>query len=215
MEYGSMVHALEEIHRLLKPRGYLLDIHPVAEHSSIEIHRNGKFDLVGHLEVHQWCVDFEEADNALIEIVQRGIFTIEQKGIFDALTYYDSAAEMGTALKESIHKFVREGEPIDEEVSQVETLARQAEEVLGAASKGAKLVLREKDQISRLKPAEVRRRRIGKSRQDGKSRQNHWPPLWKSPSLVNASETTATSSHGMARRAPRLRRAIRRRSAKN
>ena len=148
-----MVHALEEIHRLLKTNGFLIDIHPVAEHSSIQIHRNGNIELVGHLEVHQWCVDFQEADNALAEIIQRGIFTVEQKGMFDTLTYYDSAAEMGTALKESIHKFVREGEPVDEEVSQVETLALQAEELLRAAGNGAKLVLRERDQISRLKPA--------------------------------------------------------------
>jgi hypothetical protein len=153
MEYGSMVHALEKIHRLLKPNGFLIDIHPVAEPSSIEIRRNGKFDLVGHMEVHQWCVDFEQADNALAEIVQRGMFTVEHRGTFDTLTYYDSAAEMGTALKESIHKFVREGEPIDKEMRHVETLAAQAEELLRAAGSGADLVLREKDHISRLKTA--------------------------------------------------------------
>jgi hypothetical protein len=68
------------------------------------------------------------------------------------LTYYDSAAEMGTALKESIYKYVREGEPVDEEVSQVETLALRAEEALQDRGSGAKLVLREKDHISRLKP---------------------------------------------------------------
>ena len=147
-----MVHALEEIHRLLKPDGFLIDIHPVAEHSSIEIHQNGKINPVGHLEVDQWCVDFREADKALTEIVQRGMFTVEQKSIFDALTYYDSAAEMSTALKESIHKFVREGEPIDEEVSQVETLALQAEKLLRATGNGAKLVLREREHISRMKP---------------------------------------------------------------
>ena len=148
-----MVHALEEIHRLLKTNGFLIDIHPVAEHSSIQIHRNGNIELVGHLEVHQWCVDFQEADNALAEIIQRGIFTVEQKGMFDTLTYYDSAAEMGTALQESIHKFVREGEPVDEEVSQVETMTLQAEELLRTAGNRAKLVLREREHISRLKPA--------------------------------------------------------------
>lgn len=147
-----MVHALEEIHRLLKPNGFLIDIHPVAEHSSVEIHRNGKIGPVGNLEVRQWCIDFEQADNALTEIVQCGMFTVEQEGTFDTLTHYDSAAEMGTALKESIHKFVREGEPVDEEVSQVEMLALQAEELLRATGGGAKLVLREKDHISRLKP---------------------------------------------------------------
>ena len=147
-----MVHALEEIHRLLKPDGFLIDIHPVAEHSSIEIHQNGKINPVGHLEVDQWCVDFREADKALTEIVQRGMFTVEQKSIFDALTYYDSAEEMGAALKESIHKFVREGEPIDEEVSQVEMLAARADEFLRAVDNGAELILREREHISRLKP---------------------------------------------------------------
>lgn len=147
-----MVHALEEIHRLLKPNGFLIDIHPVAEHSSIEIHRNGKIDLAGHLKVHQWCIDFQEADKALTEILQRGVFTVEQKGMFDTLTYYDSAEEIGADLKESIQKYVRKGEPIDEEVLHVETLALQSEEALRAAGGGAELVLREKDHISRLKP---------------------------------------------------------------
>jgi len=52
MEYGSLVYVLDEIHHLLKPSGFLIDIHPVAEHSSIEIRQNGKFDLVGQLEDH-------------------------------------------------------------------------------------------------------------------------------------------------------------------
>ncbi|HEY5728693.1 MAG TPA: hypothetical protein VIS72_01485 [Anaerolineales bacterium] len=147
-----MVHALEEIHRLLKPNGFLIDIHPVAEHSTIEIHQNGKINLVGDLKVHQWCIDFAEADKALVEITRRGTFTVEQKGNFDTLTYYDSATEMNTALKESIHKYVREGEPVDEEVSHVEKLAAQADGLLQTAGGEAKLVLREKDQISRLKP---------------------------------------------------------------
>lgn len=147
-----MVHALEKIHRLLKPNGFLIDIHPVVEHSSVEIHQNENINLVGQLEVSQWCVDFQEADKALEEIIKRGIFMVEQKGMFETLTYYDSATEMGTALKQSIHKYVREGEPVDEEISHVEVLAAQAEELLQAAGGKAMLVLREPDHISRLKP---------------------------------------------------------------
>jgi len=152
MEYGSMVHALEEIHRLLRPNGFLIDIHPVAEHSSVEIHQNENIDLVGQLEVSQWCVDFQEADKALDEIIQRGIFTVEQKGMFETLTYYESATEMGTALKQSIHKYVRESEPVEEEISLVDVLAVQADKLLQAAGGKAMLVLREPDHISRLKP---------------------------------------------------------------
>lgn len=148
-----MVHALEETHRLLKPNGYLLDIHPVAEHSSIEIHRNGKFGLVGHLEVHQWCVDFEQADEALTKIVHSGMFTREQKSMFDTLTYYDTAAEMGISLKESIHKYSRVNEPIEEDVQQVEALATRADELMNTAGHGAELIMRERNHITRLKPA--------------------------------------------------------------
>jgi len=147
-----MVHALEVIHRLLKPSGFLIDIHPVAEHSSIEIHQKGKIDLAGHLKIHQWCVDFEQADEALAEIVKRGIFTVEQKGMYDTLTYYYSAAEMSTSLKESIQKYTRVDEPVEEEVQHVEALASRADELMSTAADGAELVLREKDHISRLKP---------------------------------------------------------------
>lgn len=146
-----MVHALEQIHRLLKPSGFLIDIHPVAEHSSIEIHRNEKPNLVGKLEVRQWCVDFEQADNALIEIIQRGMYNVEQKSMFDTLTYYDSAKEMGTSLKESILKYARDAKSAEEDVPHVEALAARAEELLKTAGSRAELVLRERDHISRLK----------------------------------------------------------------
>jgi hypothetical protein len=96
MEYGGMVHALEEIHRLLKPTGALIDIHPVSESLPIEIHQSGKIDLVGDLSVRQWCVDFQQADNALREVVQSGLFAVEQEAVFDSLTYYTSAGEMRT-----------------------------------------------------------------------------------------------------------------------
>jgi len=147
-----MVHALEIIHQLLKPSGFLIDIHPVAVHSSVEIHHHGTYDVAGHLKVPQWCVDFEQADEALAEIVQRRTFVIEEKSIFDTLTHYDSAAEMGASFEESIGKYARDDESENEDVTQIEALTAQADERLQAAGSGAELILREKDHISRLKP---------------------------------------------------------------
>lgn len=147
-----MVHAIEEIHRLLKPNGFLIDIHPVAEHSSIEIHRNGEIELAGHLEVRQWSFDYEQADNALMEIVQRGMFIVEQKDIFYTLTYYDSVEEMNTSLKESIHKYARNPNSVDGDLPQTDVLTARAGELLRAAGSGAKLVLRERNHIARLRP---------------------------------------------------------------
>ena len=147
-----MVHALEEIHRLLKPMGALIDIHPVSESSPIEIHQSGKIHLVGYLSVRQWCIDFQQADNALTKVVQRGLFAVEHEAVFDSLTYYTSAAEMRTSLKESIDKFARDAQLAGEAVPQAEALAARAEEQMRAAVSGAELIVRERTHISRLKP---------------------------------------------------------------
>jgi len=147
-----MVHALEEIHRLLKPTGALIDLHPVAESSPIEIHQGGKIDLAGSLLVRQWCFDYQEADNALAEIVQRGLFAVEREAEFDSLTHYDSVEEMRTELKEAIDKFARDAQSVDEAVSDVEALAARAEELMQVGDSGAGLIVRERTHISRLKP---------------------------------------------------------------
>ena len=147
-----MVHALEEIHRLLKPAGALIDIHPVAVASRLEIHQAGKMDLVGHLMVRQWCADFQQADNALAEIEQRGVFAVERQSVFDTLTYYDSVAEMRTSLKESINYFARDAQSEAEDAPRAEALAIRAEELMQAAVSGAELIAHEPTHISRLRP---------------------------------------------------------------
>ena len=147
-----MVHALEEIHRLLKPDGTLIDIHPVSEPSSIEMHQAGKVDLVGRLSVRQWCFEFEQADIALAEIVKRGMFSVERHALFDLPTHYTSAAELGTDLKESIEIFARDAQAAIEPLPHVEALTARAEELMRAAISGAELIVHERTHISRLKP---------------------------------------------------------------
>jgi len=147
-----MVHALEEIHRLLKPDGVLIDIHPVSEPWPIEIHQGGTVDLVGLLSVRQWFFEFEQADIALAEVTQRGLFAVERNAVFDLPTHYDSAAEMGTALKESVEFFARDPQAAIEPLPHVEALTARAEELMRAAVSGAELIERERTHISRLRP---------------------------------------------------------------
>jgi hypothetical protein len=137
----------------LKPTGALIDIHPVAESSPIEIHQGGKIDLAGYLSVRQWCIDYEQADEALTEIVRRGLFTVEREAVFDSLTYYGSVAEMRTSFKESIDKFARDAQSALEAVPHAEALAARAEQLMRAAVNGAELIVREPTHISRLRPA--------------------------------------------------------------
>ena len=147
-----MVHALEEIHRLVKPTGILIDIHPVAEPSPIKIHQGEKIEPVGDLSIRQWCSDYQHADEALTEIKQRGLFMIEREGMFDSLTYYDSAAEMRTDWKAAIDKFARDAQSIDESAPQADAMAARAEELMQAAGSGAELVVGERVHIRRLRP---------------------------------------------------------------
>ena len=147
-----MVHALEEIHRLLRPNGVLIDIHPVSEPSPIEIHQFGKVDLVGLLSVRQWCFEFEQADLALAEIIQRGRFTVERNALFDLPTHYTSAAELGTDLKEAVEVFARDAQAAVEPLPHIEALTARAEKLMQAAVSRAELIVHERTHISRLRP---------------------------------------------------------------
>ena len=104
------------------------------------------------MSVRQWCVDFQQADNALTEIAQRGLFAPERERVFDSLTHYPSVAEMRTSLKESIARFARDAQSAGEGAPHVEALAAWAEELMQAAVSGAELILRERTHISRLRP---------------------------------------------------------------
>ena len=152
MEYGGMVHALEEIHRLLKSNGVLIDIHPVSEPSRIELHQAGKVDLVGLLSVRQWCFEFEQADIALAEIIKRGMFTVQRNALFDLPTHYASAAELGTDLKESVEIFARDAQAAIEPLPHIQALTARAEELMRSAVSGAELIVHERTHISRLRP---------------------------------------------------------------
>jgi hypothetical protein len=152
MEYGGMVHALEEIHRLLKPNGALVDIHPISEPSSIEVHQAGSVDPVGRLTVRQWCFEFEQADDALAEILDRGLFIQERHALFDLPTHYESAAEFGADQKEAVAVFARDEQAAVEPLPQIEALTVRAEESMRAAGAGAELILHERTHLSRLRP---------------------------------------------------------------
>jgi len=147
-----MVHALEEVRHLLKSTGVLIDMHPVAESSPIEITQGGKIDLAGLLLVRQWFIDYQQADNALAEILQVGLYVVDRESMFDSFTYYDSVDEMKTSLKRSFDKFARDAQAADEDVPQAEALAARADQLMQTAVSGAELRVHERIHISRLRP---------------------------------------------------------------
>ncbi len=144
-----MVHALEEIHRLLKPAGTLIDIHPGIEAQLVEIYQHNRILFV---EPMQWTADDREAislaDNALVQIVRRGFFAVERRGEFDYRTYGSSATELREQFSKpsGVHETTKDE---DEMASEAELFAR-VEAFMQTAGDGAEVAIRERVRIRRL-----------------------------------------------------------------
>jgi hypothetical protein len=97
----GMVHALELIHTLLKPDGCLIDIHPNGPPMPIEACIAGQFHRLGYLQETDDFIEYGQASAALLEVIQRGLFVVEQQGRFIFITRADSVDELHTFLTEN------------------------------------------------------------------------------------------------------------------
>lgn len=134
-----MVHALEQIRRLLKPGGYLLDIHPAPVPTLFEVDKNGvitcsaaipdeTFQFVGY------------AEQAIQEVVRRGLFLVERVQEFEWRTYAGSVVELHDYIVEE--SAFEEGSNIEVEALEGGDLVAELEQALQSAGTGS--------QISRL-----------------------------------------------------------------
>ena len=144
-----MVHALEKIMRLLTPDGFLIDIHPVRAAPLIKVHQ-GKDLLFVELDPgYDYDEGLKNADQALEEVVQRGLFFVEGKREFEAVTYASTVAEMRDYWAQY---GAFDDEPKDNAVvaHQNEVYARADE--LVRSNEGAEISYHERARITRLKP---------------------------------------------------------------
>jgi hypothetical protein len=149
MEYEGMVHALEELHRLLKPDGVLIDIHPVPMWSFIKVYRRGEVLFEEMLPETYW-EDVNRAERALAEVVEGGLFVVEMADKFDFLTYASSVGEL-RAYRELMDAF--DDSPKDEAaVLREEELAAQVETILRKSGKGAEVAIHERGRMARMRP---------------------------------------------------------------
>ena len=95
-----MVHALEKIQRLLKPGGFLIDIHPTTEPASIAVRLNQRIMPAGWISESDDYVEYGWADDALARVLESGLFALEQRGTFEFVWHADSLADLRAYLKE-------------------------------------------------------------------------------------------------------------------
>jgi len=145
-----MVHALEEIHRVTRPTGTLIEIHPALEFPSLEVRSNGELLSSENDPGFDYEEDSRLAEAAVATVVGRGVFVLEESRRFELRTHASSLQELRD------HWAVADAyDPEEKE----ETLARRAEEMYARAhevlerSPGAELVYVEPATMSRLKPA--------------------------------------------------------------
>ncbi|NIS82919.1 MAG: hypothetical protein GTO14_22580 [Anaerolineales bacterium] len=144
-----MVHALEEIRRLLKPGGMLIDIHPVPEGYFIKALQGDRI-LFAERKRETCCEDVLYAEDALAEVVERDLFAVERRAEFDFLTYASSVCELRDYWEE-LNAF--EADTKDEAViAREEELYAQVEEIMQAAGAGVEVAIHERVRIARLRP---------------------------------------------------------------
>jgi hypothetical protein len=151
MQHEGMVHALEEIHRLLKPAGILIEIHPAIDAPPyVEVRSNGQLFFSEGDPVFDYEEDLRQADAAVTTVLDRGLFVLEDRRRFELLTYAASVKEMRDHWA-----FVGAYDPEEPE----EALLRRRDEMyaraaatLDAASGEPDLVYVEPAQMSRLVP---------------------------------------------------------------
>jgi len=101
MEPESMVHALEQIHNLLAPDGYLIDIHPNGEKSEFLVRLEEGDRFIGYYEETDDYIEYRQAAEAIQTIVSAGLFKIIKTGEFEFFDHADSFDEVYTFITES------------------------------------------------------------------------------------------------------------------
>jgi hypothetical protein len=101
-----MVHALNEIHRVLKAGGTLIDMRPVEENWTVEIASSTDSRVAGLLtDMPVGVADDAAAFKAMGEAESHGWFKQEKEESFSFFYYWDTPSEMKEFLDEEWEDF--------------------------------------------------------------------------------------------------------------
>lgn len=144
-----MVHALEEVQRLLKSDGCLIDIQPLIEAPLLKIYQGSSVIFVEPDPSYDYEEDLRQADAALTQVIQRGLFVIEERSEFDFLTHGSSAQELLALWRKASADDNISEDPAEQRIKEVYA---RVEEIRQAAGEGAEVALHERAHILRLNP---------------------------------------------------------------
>src|SRR5215510_5843350 len=95
MDPESMVHALDEIRRVLVPNGVLIDLRPLADHWRVEVASLREIRRTGHVtDLPEQTKGDIAANEATQEAERRSWFKREQDELFPFFYAWDTPSEM-------------------------------------------------------------------------------------------------------------------------
>lgn len=101
-----MVHALDEIHRVLKPGGILIDLRPVEDNWSVEVVSSTGYQVAGKLtDLPVGMADDAAAFKAMNEVEALGWFSKVKDDEFGFFYTWDTPSEMKTFIDEEWEDF--------------------------------------------------------------------------------------------------------------
>jgi hypothetical protein len=97
----GMVHALNLVHRLIKPGGALIDIHPLGQPPVIEVCQGDQRWVAGLLQEKDDFSEYPLAAAALTEAVRLGWFELIDQASFGFTTHAATPDELSTFLAQT------------------------------------------------------------------------------------------------------------------
>jgi hypothetical protein len=95
MEPEGMVHALEQTHRLLKPTGSLIEIHPSVEPpTSVEVRSSRGVSFSEEDPGFDYVDDLLHAERAVATVLDRDLFALGGRRTFEFRTHAASVPEL-------------------------------------------------------------------------------------------------------------------------
>jgi hypothetical protein len=147
MEPKGMVHALEEIHRVTRPSGTLIEIHPALEFPFLEVRSGEELFFSENDPGFDWDEDSRLAEAAVATVVGRSLFVLEERRRFELRIHASSLDDLRA------HWAIADAYITDEKDA---TLAQRADEMYAQADEvlrrtpDAELVYVEPATMSRL-----------------------------------------------------------------
>ena len=110
-----MVHALDEIRRVLAPNGILIDLRPVSDQWPVEVVSARAIKETGRvMDLPVGLADDEAANQSIKEAAEKGWFVREEEEFFPFYYSWDSPREMEEYLETEWEDFIG----LDEETKQ-------------------------------------------------------------------------------------------------